>query len=157
MAKLTEMMMTRSRALVVVALPIAVLILMGADEARVRAQAVSEQPMASRSGIDLAALDRTVNPCEDFYQFACGGWIGKHPAPPDQPRYGRFNELQDRNNEILKDILANAARPGAAPELQKVGDYYASCMAEPAIEARGRAPLAADLVRVAAIKDKTGI
>src|SRR5205085_2467529 len=149
------MMMTRSRALAVVALPIALLLTV--HDARVRAQEVTSQPMVSRSGIDLAALDRTANPCEDFYQFACGGWISKHPAPADQPRYGRFNELQDRNNEILRDILETAAKPGAAPELRKVGDYYASCMAEPEIETKGRAPLADDLTRVAALKDKAGI
>jgi endothelin-converting enzyme/putative endopeptidase len=148
-------MMTRSSAFAVVALPVA--ILMAADDARVRAQDVTSQPMASRSGVDLASLDRTANPCENFYQFACGGWMAKHPAPPDQPRYGRFEELQDRNNAILRDILDQAAKPSSAPDLRKVGDYYASCMAEPEIEAKGTAPLATDLARVDAIKEKTGI
>ena len=147
--------MTRSRAFAVAAVPIA--ILMTADDARLRAQDVTPQPVASRSGVDLAALDRTANACENFYQFACGGWMAKHPAPPDQPRYGRFEELQDRNNAILRDILEGAAKPAAAPELRKVGDYYASCMAEAAIEAKGTATLAPDLASVAAIKDKAGI
>jgi endothelin-converting enzyme/putative endopeptidase len=114
----------------------------------------------SRSGVDLAALDRSVSPCDDFYKFACGGWMAKHPAPPDQPRYGRFEELQNRNNEILRDILENAAKPGGAQgsaELQKVGDYYASCMAEAEIEKKGTAPLAPDLARVDAIKTKNDI
>src|SRR4051794_31759294 len=130
-------MMTRSRAFVVVALPIAVL--MAADDTEVRAQSggrpaaassrveeqqVTDQPMVSRSGIDLAAIDKTANPCDDFYQFACGGWLAKHPAPPDQPRYGRFEELQDRNNDILRDILENAAKPTSGAELRKIGDYY---------------------------------
>jgi endothelin-converting enzyme/putative endopeptidase len=135
-----------------------------AVSARVAAQSAGgqepvQQPTASRSGIDLTALDRTVNPCDDFYKFACGGWMKAHPAPPDQPRYGRFEELQNRNNEILRDILEHAAKPGGAtsPELQKVGDYYGSCMAESAIEAKGVAPLAADLRRVDAITAKTDI
>ena len=147
--------MTRSRAVAVAALPIA--FVMSAAVARLRAQDVTPQPMASRSGIDLAALNRTVNPCDDFYKFACGGWMTNHPAPPDQPRYGRFEELQERNNAILRDILDGAARPGAAAGLTKVGDYYASCMAEPAIDAKGTAPLAPDLARVAAIKEKVEI
>ena len=147
--------MTRSRAIAVVALPIAVL--MAAAAARVEGQEPLNQPMLSRSGIDLTSLDKSANPCDDFYQFACGGWIKNHPAPPDQPRYGRFDELQDRNNAILRDILDEASKPTAAPELKKVGDYYASCMAETAIDAKGKAPLTPDLLRVAAIKDKADI
>ena len=123
-----------------------------------------DQPMVSRSGVDLAALDRAVNPCDDFYKFACGGWMAKHPAPPDQPRYGRFEELQNRNNEILRDILENAAKSsavagasGLSAELKKVGDYYASCMAEAEIETKGTAPLAPDLARVQAIAEKADI
>jgi len=107
--------------------------------------AAAAQSNTKASSVQIDALDRRIDPCSDFYQFACGGWIGSHPAPADQPRYGRFNELQDRNNDILHDILENAAKPGAAPELRKIGDHYASCMAESAIEARGRAPLTADL------------
>src|SRR3982751_6664412 len=85
--------------------------------------------------------------------------MAAHPPPPDQPRYGRFEELQNRNNEILKDILENASKPGGAtsPELQKVGDYYASCMGESAIETKGTTPLQPDLQRVDAVTDKSGI
>ena len=117
------------------------------------------QPMASRSGVDLDCPRPRRESLRNFYQFACGGWMKAHPAPPDQPRYGRFDELQNRNNEILKDILENAAKPGGAtsPELQKVGDYYSSCMGEAAIETKGVTPLAADLRRVEAIKAKTDI
>ena len=98
--------MTRSRALAVIALPIAIGVLMAADDARVRRpRSRSTSRWLSRSGIDLTSLDKTANPCDDFYQFACGGWIKNHPAPPDQPRYGRFDELQERNNAILRDIL----------------------------------------------------
>ena len=68
-----------------------------------------------------------------------------------------FEELQERNNAILRDILDEASKPAAAPELKKVGDYYASCMAETAIDAKGKAPLTPDLLRVAAIKDKAEI
>jgi putative endopeptidase len=148
-------MMTRTRALARIALPIAVL--MTADDARLRAQEPVGQMMASRSGIDLASMDQAADACSDFYQYACGGWVAKHPVPPDRPSYSRFSELQDRNNLILKDILEDAAKPTSGAELRKIGDYYSSCMDESGIETRGRAPLAVDLARVAAIKSKADI
>ena len=148
-------MMTRTRALALIALPVAVL--MTADDARLRAQEPVGQMMASRSGIDLASMDQAADACSDFYQYACGGWVAKHPVPPDRPSYSRFSELQDRNNLILKGILEDAAKPTSGAELRKIGDYYSSCMDESGIEAKGRAPLAVDLARVAAIKSKADI
>jgi putative endopeptidase len=119
---------------------------------------VTDQPMVSRSGVDLAAMDQSANPCNNFYQFVCGGWMTKHPAPPDQPRYSRFSELQDRNNEILRNILQDAMAPTVNdPDQKKIGDFYSSCMSEKTIEAKGMAPVDADLQRVAAIKDKSDI
>ena len=56
--------------------------------------------------------------------------MANHPPPADQPRYGRFEELQDRNNAILRDILEEAAKPAVGADARKIGDYYASCMAE---------------------------
>jgi endothelin-converting enzyme/putative endopeptidase len=149
--------MTRTQALTVIVFPLA--IALAADDAAVRAQEqeVLPQPMVSRSGIDLPAMDPTADPCSDFYQYACGGWIESHPAPPDQPYYGRFHELQDRNNGILRDILEEAAKPSAPAEQRQIGDYYASCMAETEIDSKGAAPLAPDLQRVDAITDKNGI
>jgi endothelin-converting enzyme/putative endopeptidase len=160
-------MHTRTRAFWIVAVPIAVCL--GISDARVRAQALDgpgtapsfvegqapiDQPTASRSGIDLTALDKTANPCSDFYQFACGGWMAKHPIPADQPIYGRFEELQDRNNEILRDILegASKARASVDADTKKIGDYYASCMDEATIDAKGASPLKPDFDRIAAIK-----
>src|SRR5215831_15007106 len=144
--------MTRTQALTVIVFPLA--IAMASDDAAVRAQ---EKTAQSGSGVDLASMDQAANPCTDFYQYACGGWIKNHPAPPDQPRYGRFEELQDRNNAILRDVLDQAAKPGAPADQKKIGDYYASCLDERAIDAKGRAPLGPDLQRVAAIKDKNDI
>src|SRR3954469_19615162 len=101
--------MTRIQALTVIVFPLA--IALAADDAGVRAQEALQMPLASRSGLDLPAMDPSVSPCDDFYRYACGGWIKSHPNPPDQPNYGRFNELQDRNNETLRDILEESAKP----------------------------------------------
>src|SRR5258708_171924 len=147
--------MTRSSPLTAIAIPLAIVLTIHDDA---KGQQLVDQPMASRSGIDLVSMDRSASPCTDFYQFSCGGWIAKHPTPPDQPRYGRFDELQDRNNEILRDILQDAMKPGVTdPDMKRIGDYYASCMGEDAIEKKGTEPLTADLRRVDAIKTKNDI
>jgi endothelin-converting enzyme/putative endopeptidase len=107
-------------------------------------------------GFDLAALDRSVQPCNDFYQFACGGWLKNNPVPPDRARYGRFDELVERNQATLRDILESVSKPdpNRNPIDQRIGDYYASCMDEAAIEKRGVAVLEPQLDRIAAIKTK---
>jgi endothelin-converting enzyme/putative endopeptidase len=110
-------------------------------------------------GFDPSALDRTADPCVDFYQFACGGWMAANPVPPDQSRWGRFDALQERNRDILKKILETAARPSPNRSAldQKIGDFYAACMDEGAINARGAAPLKPDLDRIAALSSKAAL
>jgi putative endopeptidase len=145
----------RHQAFWTVAIPLATLIALA--DARVGAQEPANQPAAGRSGIDLAAMDRSADPCSDFYQFTCGGWLAKHPIPPDRGRYGRFEELQDRNYEILKSILEDAAKSDGGADLRKIGDYYSSCMDEPAIESKRLQPLEPELERVTAIKTKSDL
>jgi len=96
------------------------------------------------AGVDLAALDRTVEPCTDFYQFACGGWIAKHPLPPDRRSFGRFAELQERNFEILRRVL-EAPPADASADGRKASEFYAACMDDAAIERKGLAPVGPDL------------
>ncbi len=120
--------------------------------------ALAEEPTAATKSateavpgrFDIGALDRSVDPCVDFYQFACGGWRAKNPIPPDQTRWGRFNELAERNREDLHQILEKAKEPSARRSAleAKVGDFYASCMDEAGIEALGTKPIAPALARI---------
>jgi endothelin-converting enzyme/putative endopeptidase len=86
------------------------------------------------AGLDAAALDPSVKPCDDFYQFACGGWLKATPIPPDRSVWGRgFNVIEERNEQTLKEILeltAEGKPPEGTPYAKQLGDYYATCMDE---------------------------
>lgn len=105
--------------------------------------------------LDLAALDRTADPCRDFYAFACGGWMKSNPVPPDQARWSVYSKVNDENNQFLWGLLEAAARPAASrtPAEQKIGDYFAACMDEAAVEKAGIAPLRPELDAIGALGD----
>jgi putative endopeptidase len=109
------------------------------------AQQGGTKPVAS---VELEALDRRTEPCNDFYQFACGGWIEKHPLPADRRSYGRFTELQDRNFTVLRRILEAPAADSSGGDRKKAADYYAACMDEAKIESAGLGPITPDLATI---------
>ncbi|HXZ78866.1 MAG TPA: M13 family metallopeptidase [Terriglobales bacterium] len=113
-------------------------------------------PAGTPRALELSDMDPSVDPCVDFYRYACGGWMSRNPIPPDQSRWGRFNELQENNFKALRGILeqASAPDPARSETTQKLGDYYASCMDEARIESQGTKPIEPLLKAVDKISNK---
>src|SRR5215472_14573822 len=106
----------------------------------------------------VSALDKSADPCVDFYQFVCGGWVKNNPIPSDQAIWSRFGELAERNLAELRGILENAAKASnRTPDEQKIGDYYASCMDEAAIEKKGTAVLKPIFDRIDSLQEKSSL
>jgi len=123
------------------------------------AQTSTPQAQAPKAGLrvfDPSLIDKSIDPCENFYRYSCNGWFKRNPLPPDQASYGRFTELYEQNRLELRQILEQAALPSPqrTPNEQKIGDEYASCMDTAAIDRLGVAPLQTELDRIAALKSR---
>jgi putative endopeptidase len=101
---------------------------------------------------DLTAIDKTADPCTDFYQYACGNWNKDNPIPSDRVRWGRFDELGERNNYLLYEELKAAADAPKTPLQAKYGDFFASCMNTEEADKLGAKPLAPMLAAIDGLK-----
>ena len=132
--------------------PRAALILLLAA-APLRAAVPPEPSLPYTPGLDPAAMDRSVDPCADFYLYSCGGWKKANPIPGDQTAWDVYRKLAEDNRAFLRGILEEAAASKTnEPVARKLGDYYAACVDEKTADARGAAPLRSRLDEIAALK-----
>ena len=118
-------------------------------------QQAAEPTLPYTPGLDVAAMDRTADPCVDFYEYSCGGWRKMNPIPADQTSWSVYGKLYEDNLNYLRGILEEAAAAKDRDAVtQKIGDYYASCMDETAVEKLGAQPLDPELSAIRNLKSK---
>ena len=116
-------------------------------------------PVAPKAlhSFDVSAIDKSVDPCTDFYQYACGNWRRNNPIPPDQARWGTFNELAERNRYLLYTDLKQAADDPKSALQKQYGDFFAACMNTDTVNALGDKPILPSLAAIDTLADKRAI
>jgi endothelin-converting enzyme/putative endopeptidase len=120
---------------------------------------VDEKPITTlpyTPSLDIQSMDKTADPCVDFYQYTCGGWMKNNPIPADQAAWSVYGKLTMDNQRFLWGILDELAKKtaGRTPTQQKIGDYFGACMDEAAVEKLGATPLKPSLAAIEALKSK---
>jgi len=122
------------------------------------AQDTPLQQIPASPALNVSDMDRTANPCQDFYQYACGGWIKNNPIPADRPRWDVYAKLAQDNERVLWGVaLADSKMTDRTPVQQKVGDYFAACMDTAAVDALGMKPLEMPLQAIDRLQEKSGL
>src|SRR5579859_2816319 len=139
------------RKLLIACLPFAVLALCSISVAQ---SAPLAPTLPYSPSLDVSSMDKSVDPCVDFYKYSCGGWQAKNPIPPDQTSWGVYGKLYQDNLNFLRGILEQAAAAKGQRDTvtQEIGDFYASCMDEAAVEKLGLGALKPQLAAIAELK-----
>jgi putative endopeptidase len=115
---------------------------------------VSTPPPPPEVGIDEGIIDRAANPCDDFYEYACGVWLKKTDIPADRPSWTRsFSVIDEKNDEVKKQVLEEAIAKPADAVAKQLGDFYATCLDEDKAEKNAKLELDDLLKRLDAVKD----
>jgi putative endopeptidase len=123
------------------------------------AQTAPEPALPYIPSLDLASMDKTADPCVNFYQYSCGGWKKNNPIPADQTSWSVYGKLYQDNLQFLRGILEQASVAGGQRDkvTQEIGDFYAACMDEATVEKQGISPVRGDLDAIAALSSAKGL
>jgi endothelin-converting enzyme/putative endopeptidase len=138
--------------LLIACVPLAILALVSFSAAQSAPPAEPSLPYSP--SLDVSSMDKSVDPCVDFYQYSCGGWQQKNPIPPDQTSWGVYGKLYQDNLNFLRGILEQAAAAKGQRDTvtQEIGDFYSACMDEPAVEKLGLSALKPQLTAITQLK-----